>query len=233
MRATPDENVPGRPRSRPAALKLVLGVLLGVAAAYFLAGPLQRLTLGEAGDALRGLGPQGILLFLLIFAVVQPFGVSSHLFTFTATLVWGQPLAFVLTWVGATLATMTAFGFARYVARDWVQANLPPRFRDLDAKLERSAFRTIFWLRAILWCAPPLGFAVGVSRVNGLTHHLASLLGCLPQVFLSSLLAHFLEGALERDEYSVGSLLTTITVLALVVFGAFVLGRRLLRKKPA
>jgi uncharacterized membrane protein YdjX (TVP38/TMEM64 family) len=215
---------------RPSAVRLVVGLALGIAGAYFLAGPLREMKLDEAGDALRAMGPMGVLLFLLIFSLVQPLFVSSHLFTFTATLVWGQPLAFVLTWVGATLATMTAFGFARYVGRDFVQARLPERFRDLDARLERSAFRTIVVLRALFWCAPPLGFAAGVSRVNGMTHHLASALGCIPQVFLSSLVAYWLKETLERGDYSVGSILTTITALGAVVLGAFVLGRRLLRR---
>jgi uncharacterized membrane protein YdjX (TVP38/TMEM64 family) len=230
----PDDVSLSRPaRSMGSVVKLVLGVALAIAGAYFLAGPLREMKLGEAGDALREMGQPGILLFLLIFSVVQPLGVSSHLFTFTATLVWGQPLAFVLTWVGATLATMTAFGFARYVARDWVQANLPPRFRDLDARLQKSAFRTILLLRTLFWCAPPVGFAAGVSGVNGMTHHLASALGCVPQVFLSSLLAFWLKEALERGDYSVGAILTTVTVLGAVIFAAFLLGRRLLRRRPA
>jgi uncharacterized membrane protein YdjX (TVP38/TMEM64 family) len=221
------------PRPRGSTTRLVVGVALGLAGAYFLAGPLREMKLGDAGDALREMGPQGILLFLLVFSVVQPLFVSSHLFTFTATLVWGQPLAFVLTWVGSTLAAMTAFGFARYVARDYVQAKLPARFRNLDERLDRSAFRTIFWLRALFWCAPPLGFAAGVSRVNGMTHHLASALGCVPQVFVSSLVAYWLKEALVRGDYSVGSILTAITVLGVLIFGAFLLGRRLLRRPPA
>jgi uncharacterized membrane protein YdjX (TVP38/TMEM64 family) len=216
---------------RRGTVRLVGGVALAVAGAYFLAGPLREMKLSDAGEALRTMGPQGILLFLLVFSLVQPLFVSSHLFTFTATLVWGQPLAFVLTWVGAILASMTAFGFARYVGRDFVQARLPARFRDLDARLERSAFRTILVLRALFWCAPPLGFAAGVSRVNGMTHHLASALGCIPQVFLSSAIAYWLKEALEQGDYSVGSVLTTITVLGAVILGAFLLGRRLLRRQ--
>lgn len=219
-------------RNPVSTAKLVVGVLLGVAGAYFVAGPLNDLKLSEAGDALREMGPLGIALFLGTFALVQPLGVSSHLFTFTATLVWGQPLAFLFTWIGATLATMSAFGFARYVARDWVQANLPPRFRNLDERLQRSAFRSILLLRTVFWCAPPVGFAVGVSRVNGMTHHLASALGCLPQVFLSSLLAHGLKGALERGDYSIGAILGVLVALVAVVVGAFFLGRRFLRRRP-
>ena len=233
MDAPEDAEIAPAPRNTAALVKLAVGGSLGIAGAYFVAGPLQQLTLSQAGDALRELGPKGILLFLLIFSTAQPLGVSSHLFTFTATLVWGQPSAFFLTWVGATLATMTAFGFARYVARDWVQAHLPARFRNLDERLERSAFRSIFWLRAVVWCAPPVGFATGVSRVNGLTHHIASSLGCVPQVLLSCLLAHWLKESLEEGDYSVGSILTAIAVLGVVIGGAFLLGRRLLRRGSA
>jgi uncharacterized membrane protein YdjX (TVP38/TMEM64 family) len=78
------------------------------------------------------------------------------------------------------------FSYARFVARDWVSARIPARFRKYDEALERSEFRTVFTLRLLFWMPQVLHAFLGVSRVPFWTHFWASLLGYVPPLLLVS-----------------------------------------------
>ena len=131
-------------------------------------------------------GARGYLAFLIAYALLQPFGVPGTVFVFAAPLIWPWPIAFALSMVGSMVASVIGFSFARFVARDFVAARVPARFRRYDEALERHAFRTVFLLRLIFWMPQALHFFFGVSRVRGATHFWASLLGYLAPIFVMS-----------------------------------------------
>jgi uncharacterized membrane protein YdjX (TVP38/TMEM64 family) len=133
-----------------------------------------------------GLG--GYAAFVIAYALLQPFGVPGTVFVVAAPLIWPWPIAFALSLTGTMAASVIGFSFARFVARDWIAARIPARFRKYEAALERSAFRTVFVLRLIFWMPQVLHSFFGVSKVRFSTHFWASLLGYVPPLFLVSYL---------------------------------------------
>jgi uncharacterized membrane protein YdjX (TVP38/TMEM64 family) len=135
---------------------------------------------------LLGLGPIGYLAFLAAFVFLQPFGLPGVMFIGAASLVWDPLIAALLSMIGATLASINGFSFARYVGREWVEKKLPPKLRKYDERLAERGFATVFVLRAVFWTAPGLHLLFGISRVNFWTHVAASVLAYLPLVLLIS-----------------------------------------------
>ncbi|MCA9709690.1 MAG: TVP38/TMEM64 family protein, partial [Myxococcales bacterium] len=80
-------------------------------------------------------GAWGLLAYVVAFTLLQPVGMASHLFVVTAALVWSPWVALMASWVGALGAGTVAFGFARYVGREWVQRRMPPKLRGWDERL--------------------------------------------------------------------------------------------------
>lgn len=137
----------------------------------------------EEGQAwLRHAGAWGIVAFVVAFAVLQPLGVAAHVFIVAAALVWTPWVALLASWSGAVLAGCVAFGFARYVGREWVQARLPPKLRVWDLRLAERGFRTVLTMRLLLFTFGPMQLMFGVSRVRFATFVLASALGLLPMI---------------------------------------------------
>jgi uncharacterized membrane protein YdjX (TVP38/TMEM64 family) len=136
--------------------------------------------------ALRDLGPVGYLLFVVTYALFQPFGVPGTAFVLAAPLIWPWPVAFALSMAGSVCASSVGFSFARFVARDWVTARLPERFRKYEAELERRAFLTVVTLRFLFWMPPMLHAFFGVSRVSFRTHFFGSLLGYIVPLLVLS-----------------------------------------------
>jgi len=131
-------------------------------------------------------GTRGYAAFLLAYALLQPFGIPGTVFVIGAALTWPWPIAFGLSMVGSMMASVIGFSFARFIARDFLAARIPARFRRYDEALERNAFRTVFLLRLIFWMPQALHFFLGVSKVRGTTHFWSSLLGYVAPLFVMS-----------------------------------------------
>jgi uncharacterized membrane protein YdjX (TVP38/TMEM64 family) len=138
--------------------------------------------------AIVEMGLSGYVAFIVAYALLQPFGVPGTVFVVAAPLIWPWPIAFALSLTGTMAASVIGFSFARFVARDWIVARIPERFRKYEAALERNAFRTVFVLRLIFWMPQVLHSFFGVSKVRFSTHFWGSLLGYVPPLFLVSYL---------------------------------------------
>lgn len=137
-------------------------------------------------QALVELGPWGYVAFIAAYATLQPFGFPGTVFIFAAPLIWSWPVAFGLSMAGTMAASVVGFLFARFLARDWVSARIPERFRRYDEALGRRAFATVFLLRLVFWMPPPLHAFFGVSQVRFATHFWGSLAGyVLPLLLIS------------------------------------------------
>lgn len=137
---------------------------------------------------LQQAGAWGGVLFISAHCVLQPLGVRSLFFLLTAPMVWDPATAFALSWAGTVAASIAAFGFARFVARGWVQRRLPPGVLRLDERLARRGLRTVLLLRLFFYTAPTLQFALGVSRVKLGPFLAGTLLGVVPFTALMTLL---------------------------------------------
>jgi uncharacterized membrane protein YdjX (TVP38/TMEM64 family) len=220
------------PRSlRHAKIAAVLVVVTALAVAQRLGvfaavGDPARLT-----RALADLGPWGWLAFVAAYATLQPFGVPGTVFIVAAPLIWPWPIAFALSMMGTMAASVVGFSFARFVARDWVAARIPARFRKYDEALARRAFATVFLLRLVFWMPPLLHAFFGVSRVRFSTHFWGSLAGYVLPLLLVSFFGQALFDAARSAPASLWVTLGgTVVVLAT---GAWAVRRRCALHAPA
>ncbi len=181
---------PNQPLRSPWAAKLgALGLVALLLLAAWQGGVLERLGEPKAlPQALVELGALGYLAFVAAYTLLQPFGVPGTIFIVAAPLIWPWPVAFALSMVGTMAASVVGFAFARFVARDWVAARIPPRLRRYDQALAQDALPTVAILRLVLWMPQALHWFFGVSQVGFWTHFWGSLLGYVPPLLLVSLL---------------------------------------------
>jgi len=184
---------PPYPESMPNARKMtilrvvmILAVLTGLLTAYHYGLFSQVSDPQKFSQAVLGLGIWGYVGFIVAYTCFQPFGVPGTVFVVAAPLIWPWPIAFALSMVGTMGASVVGFSFARFVARDWVAARIPARFRKYDEALEKHAFRTVFTLRLILWMPQVLHGFLGISKVPFWTHFWGSLFGYILPLFVVS-----------------------------------------------
>ncbi|MFO0615332.1 MAG: VTT domain-containing protein [Polyangiaceae bacterium] len=178
---------PPRPRSRVGvALRIgAVALVIALVVAAWRLGAFEHVRDAQRlKEYMLGLGGAGYVVFVLSFALLQPFGLPGVTFMIAAPLIWPWHIAYALTMTGATLATIVGFSFARFVARDAVAKRIPKRFRKYDQRLAEKAFTTIFLLRTIFWVHPVLHVFFGSSKVSFRTHVVASVAGYTVPLFI-------------------------------------------------
>ena len=166
------------------ALRVTLLVAVGLmlAAAQQL-GLFDLLRDGERlTEALRSQGAWGYALYVLSFALLEPFFVPGVLFVIPAAMVWPLPLAFALSLLGSIGAGIVGFGFARFLAREWVSQRIPERLHRWDERLEHRGLQTVILVRLLLFLMPLAHWALGVSRVRFTPFVFGTAVGFVPGI---------------------------------------------------
>jgi len=200
-----------------AKLGVVALVVLTLAGAYHF-GIFARVAEPKVlAQTLVEMGAWGYLAFILTYAMLQPFGVPGTIFIVAAPLIWPWQPAFALSMIGTLCASVVGFSFARFVAKDWVEARIPERLRKYDDSLERSAFQTVAVLRLIFWMQPVLHSFFGISKVGFWTHFWGSFVGYVPPLLLVSYLGTRMFDATGTMQPGAWRILAGLIVASLLV----------------
>jgi uncharacterized membrane protein YdjX (TVP38/TMEM64 family) len=171
---------------RNTRIATVLALVVALAVAHRLGVLEQVRDPARLTQTIAGLGAWGFVAFVVAYAALQPFGVPGTVFVFAAPLIWPWPIAFGLSMTGTMAASVIGFSFARFIARDWVSARIPERFKKYERALEQRGFVTVFLLRFVFWMPQVLHAFFGVSKVRFWTHFWGSLAGyVLPLLVVS------------------------------------------------
>lgn len=197
---------------------------LGMALAWRL-GVLEKVTAPRLlAQNLVAMGMWGYVAFVVAYTLLQPFGVPGTVFVVAAPLIWPWPTAFAVSMIGTMGASVVGFTFVRFVARDWVSARIPARFRKYDQALEQNAFRTVVLLRMIFWMPQALHAFLAVSKVRFTTHFWGSLLGYTPPLLLVSYLGSQMfddSGNMQAKAWPVLGAMLVVSLILLLILRRF------------
>jgi uncharacterized membrane protein YdjX (TVP38/TMEM64 family) len=207
---------------------LAFGVLVVAVALVVLLGGWAWLTEdGNVEELLTDTGIVGPLVFVVVMWLTQPFGVPGVVYMVPAGIVWPYPLAIALAWVGNMGASYLAFVFARWFARDWVQARIPVGMHRYDRQLSEGGIWPVILLRLVFGQLAPADWLLGVSTVSTRNFLIGTGIGIIPGVVL------FVVAGGGMFEYLTEMSATTRWILIGVV-GAVVVARRVhLRRRRA
>lgn len=202
---------------------LIVTVVASLVAWFYGSGAYLEIEPEQLRAWVRQAGPWGALLFVVAYATLQPLGVTGIFFLLSAPMIWSAERAFLLNWVGTMGTALTSFAFARFVARDYIQARLPEGMRRFDERLYTRGFRTVLLLRLVFYTSPSFQYALGVSRVRFAPFFAASLLGTLPHTLAFTLLGVQADAWLRANPPRAWpwDTLGPLIVIAVVAFAAF------------
>lgn len=135
----------------------------------------------------RLLGESGVwgpALFVLAFALLEPFGVPGAVFVLPASLAWPTDFAIAMSVLGATGAGITSYTLARGVVGDAFEQRLPVRLRAITATAREHPLRTVIAVRVLFGLAAPAHWALALSGVRFSAIVVGSLIGFVPPMAL-------------------------------------------------
>jgi len=143
--------------------------------------------LAGLNELLGRLGPWGIGLFAIVYALAAVFFLPGSALTIGAGVVYGLGWGFVAVSAGSTLGATAAFLVARYLARERVErwAARDPRFAAIDEAVGREGWKIVLLTRlSPVFPFNLLNYLYGLTRVRLGPYVLASWIGMMPGTLL-------------------------------------------------
>lgn len=192
--------------------------------ALFIVGRMLPLNAGlkQFNAWISGIGPLGVLIYVLAYAVAAVLFVPGSVLTIGAGFVFGIVWGTVAVSLGSTLAAAAAFLIARYIARDkissWARKNR--KFEAIDSAIGKQGWKIV----ALLRLSPVIPFSLsnylyGLTAVPFWPYIIASWVAMLPGTVLYVYLGVAGKAGLEAAagaHSAAHSLQTTLLVAGLV-----------------
>jgi uncharacterized membrane protein YdjX (TVP38/TMEM64 family) len=141
----------------------------------------------RALEWIRGLGPLGPLVFVLLYIAATVLFVPGFILTVGAGFVFGVVRGTILVSISATLGATCAFLVGRYLARDWVASRIEgnPKFKAIDEAVAREGWKIVLLTRlSPLFPFNLLNYAFGLTKVGLRDYFFASWVGMFPVTLL-------------------------------------------------
>ncbi|MHB8910838.1 MAG: TVP38/TMEM64 family protein [Syntrophales bacterium] len=190
-------------------------------------------------DEMRALidsfGPSGPLVFIGLCIA----GIFLHLpeimLIALGGLLFGVVGGFIYGWIGVITGSTGTFLCVRYIMRDLFQESLEGRFHRLQAFDERLAahgFLTVLVLRLVLFLAPPLNWAIGLTRVRFRQYIAGSALGVIPGIAITCYFADSVARLKSAETLFTLRMVVPAGLVAGLLLISGISAWRLFRKKP-
>lgn len=161
-----------------------LALLVGVGIQY--KDPI-RMNLEIFADTLHSMGPQGYILFIVVYTLLELLAIPAIPLTLSAGALFGLGPGTLAASIGATTAATGSFLIARYFLREKVQgwAAENPKLVAIDKAISKEGFKIVTLLRlSPLLPLSASNYLYGVTSVELKPYILGSWLGMLPGTFL-------------------------------------------------
>lgn len=162
--------------------------IIGIAAYGHFTGIVEDFDVERIRRTVQDAGALGILAFFAVFSIGELFHIPGIVFLVAGLLSWGRTLGFPIVFSGAVISVCVSFVVVRAIGGKALAALDRPLFRRILSRLEDRPIRTVFLLRAVLFLAPPLNYALAMTNVRFRHYLIGSALGLIPGVLAVTLL---------------------------------------------
>ncbi len=175
-------------------------------------------------DWIHGLGPIGIVVFVLIYLFASVLFLPGSVLTLGAGAIFGVVKGSIIVSFASTLGATCSFLIGRYLARRWVETKIEgnKKFKAVDEAVAKEGWKIVGLTRlSPIFPFNLLNYAYGITKVTLRDYLLASWIGMLPgtvmYVYIGSLagdLAAATTGAVTTVQWTIRIIgfIATVTV---------------------
>ncbi len=158
---------------------LVALVAVGMAWAWG-SGRLSSIDVDGLRTIVRSAGAWGPLAYVAAFSLLQPVGVSAHLFIVAAGVVWPVPEAVLWSQLGLNLGSAVSYGVGQALAPEALRQRIPARVLAWEDRLKTGGLRSVVAVRVVFFSFFAVSALMGAMRVPFRHYTLGTFIGCLP-----------------------------------------------------
>lgn len=178
MAAPPQEETP----NYAVRLALLAGVLVAVFAVGRYFGVTENVNAQSIREFVHGAGAWGWALYMAVFAGGEFVHVPGMVFVVAGILLYGKVLGFGLAWLASVVSVGFSFVVVRRIGGTPLGTVDKPWLKRILSHLDDRPIRTVALLRLMLWLAPPLNYALALTKVRFRDYLIGSALGLIAPV---------------------------------------------------
>lgn len=163
-------------------------LFVGSAIAVKVTGVSEDLTRESIQSMIEGAGVWGFLAFLGVFAIGELLHVPGLVFVAAAIVAYGQVAGGLAGYAGALVSVSVSFFVVRLIGGQPLSDVKRPILRRWLDRLDAHPIRSVAVLRLILWMAPPLNYALAMSKLRFREYIVGSAIGLLIPIAIVTLL---------------------------------------------
>jgi uncharacterized membrane protein YdjX (TVP38/TMEM64 family) len=167
-------------------LKILLGILIAIVIGTVFHAINLPVLLQNALQWVNGLGPAGVVAFMVIYNLATVLFIPGSLLTLGGGALYGVLWGTLYVVLAATLGATIAFLIGRYFARGWVSQQIQrhPNFQAIDAAVAGEGFKIVLLTRlSPIFPFNLLNYAFGVTQVS-LKDYVLGSVGMIPGTLL-------------------------------------------------
>ena len=208
------------------------GALVWIYSAYDFS---KYMNIDEMREILDSFGPYGPLVFIGLCIAGIFLHLPALILIALGGLLFGGVKGFIYGWIGVIVGLTGTFLCVRYILRDVFQTSLESRFhhlRALDERLAENGFLTVLLLRLVLFVAPPLNWAIGLTKVRLCQYIAGSALGVIPGIAITCYFADSIAGLQSTETLFTLKMVLPAGLIATLLIISGISAWRLFGKKP-
>ena len=168
---------------RLAILALVLISLFAIGSYYDVE---ERIDAQAIRELVLDAGAWGWLIYFAVFSGGEFLHIPGLVFVAAGILVYGQVFGFGLAFIASVISVSFSFIVVRRIGGTPLEGARNPRLQKALVHLDKRPVRTVLVLRLFLWMAPPLNYALALTRLRFRDYLVGSALGLLLPVAMAS-----------------------------------------------
>jgi len=184
---------------------------------------------------LDSFGPYGPLVFIGLCIAGIFLHLPALILIALGGLLFGGVKGFIYGWIGVIVGLTGTFLCVRYILRDVFQTSLESRFhhlRALDERLAENGFLTVLLLRLVLFVAPPLNWAIGLTKVRLCQYIAGSALGVISGIAITCYFTDSIAGLQSTETLFTLKMVLPAGLIATLLIISGISAWRLFGKKP-
>lgn len=166
-------------------LGVLVGLIVGAVLAVRSTGMGPREILAWVQDVMTSAGALGIVAFIVLFALGELAHVPGLVFVAAAALAFGPFVGAVVGYAGAFISVCVSFWVVRTIGGQLLAKIERPFFKKIMDRLESQPIRVTIVLRLVLWMAPPLNYALAMSKIRFRDYAIGSAIGLIIPIVLA------------------------------------------------
>jgi uncharacterized membrane protein YdjX (TVP38/TMEM64 family) len=215
---------------RPVLGLLIISSIVLVSWHFNLASYINLEKVRQWVDEAGSFGPMAFVVICIVGVIIH---LPEIILIAIGGVLFGGVRGFFYGWAGSVVGSSITFLFVRYFMKDVFQRQVANRLKYLqiiDEQFEKHGFKTMLFLRLLLFMSPPINWFIAVTKVKFFHYFVGSMIGVIPGVAITAYAADNIARAKSLSDLVTSQHIIAVLLIIILTAVTTIATRKILGK---